>query len=183
MQWVRIILLAVLVFALLTSGLAIVLQLALPELVSHCPPAGPCATSLGDWYSVKGFSQFAAPISWAAVISLWIWRGHTKSKWEQLGYDKDAFKLMTRMRGAATRLKLLESLDKPMDRLQLANKLGLDWKSIDRQTEILCRYGLVREERAYGNVRIYSVSESGKTILRLIKELGIPNNQESNKPD
>lgn len=80
---------------------------------------------------------------------------------------------MTRMKGAATRLKLLESLDTPMDRLQLANRLGLDWKAIDRQMEVLCRYGLVREEQAYGKVRMYSLSESGKTMLRLVKELQV----------
>ena len=61
---------------------------------------------------------------------------------------------MTRMKGAATRLKLLESLDTPMDRLQLANRLGLDWKAIDRQMEVLCRYGLDREEQAYGKLRM-----------------------------
>ena len=81
---------------------------------------------------------------------------------------------MTQMKGAATRLKLLESLDTPTDRFQLANKLGLDWKTIDRQTEILCRYGLVREEQAYGRVRIYSLSENGKIMLKLIKELSVP---------
>ncbi|MDV3278542.1 MAG: hypothetical protein LYZ69_08810 [Nitrososphaerales archaeon] len=66
---------------------------------------------------------------------------------------------------------MLEALDTPMDRLQLANKLGLDWKAIDRQTEILCKYGLIREQQAYGKVKIYSLSENGKTMLKLIKEL------------
>ncbi len=79
------------------------------------------------------------------------------------------------MKGATTRLKILESLDTPMDRLQLANKLGLDWKAIDRQTEILCRYGLVREQQAYGKLKIYSLSEGGKTMLKLIKELSTTN--------
>ena len=78
---------------------------------------------------------------------------------------------MTRMKGAATRLKLLESLDTPMDRYQLANKLGLDWKSIDRQTEVLGRYGLIREQEAYGRVKMYSITENGRMMLSLVKEL------------
>jgi predicted transcriptional regulator len=102
---------------------------------------------------------------------MWIWRGHTKTRWERLGYDKDAFQLMTRMKGAATRLRLLESLDTPMDRYQLANKLGLDWKSIDRQTEVLGRYGLIREQEAYGRVKMYSITENGRTMLSLVREL------------
>ena len=90
-----------------------------------------------------------------------------------MGYDKDAFQLMTRMKGAATRLKLLESLDAPtpMDRYQLANRLGLDWKSIDRQTEVLGRYGLIREQVAYGRVKMYSITENGRTMLKLVREL------------
>jgi len=72
---------------------------------------------------------------------------------------------MMRMKGAIPRLRLLESLDMPMDRLQLVNRLGLDWKAIDRQMKVLCRYGLFREEQEYGKVRMYSLSESGKTIL------------------
>jgi len=78
------------------------------------------------------------------------------------------------MRGAATRLALLEALDAPTDRLQLAKKLGLDWKAIDNQVGILLRYGLICEKEAYGKVRIYSVSENGKKMLRLIRELDKP---------
>lgn len=178
MHWVRILPIAILLLALLTTGLAVVLQLALPQLASHCSPAEPCATSLAQLFSIMRFSEFAAPISWAGVGSLWVWRGYTKSKWTQLGYDRDAFKFMTQMRGAATRLKLLESLDSPMDRLQLARRLGLDWKAIDRQTQILCRYGLIREEQAYGKVRIYSLSENGRIMLKLIKDLGAQNQQQ-----
>ncbi len=95
-----------------------------------------------------------------------------KSRWERFGYERDVFRLMTQMKGAATRLSLLKALDTPKDRFQLANKLGLDWKAIDRQTEVLLKYGLVREQEAYGRVKMYSLSENGKTMLRLIEEVG-----------
>lgn len=175
MRWFTVLFTALTAFALITTVFAIGQLTQLQPLLPP-PPKGIPPSPSGQLYTLVGrISVFAAPISWAGVISLWIWRGHIKSRWRQAGYDKDAFKLMTQMKGATTRLKILESLDTPMDRLQLANKLGLDWKAIDRQTEILCRYGLVREQQAYGKLKIYSLSEGGKTMLKLIKELSTTN--------
>ena len=171
MRWLDASIVALFVFSLVTSILAI-LQFTI---YSGAGPFVPVGTHPSFWDSaylqLRQGSTYAAPLGWAGLVSMWIWRGHTRSKWERLGYDKDAFQLMTRMKGAATRLKLLESLDTPMDRYQLANRLGLDWKSIDRQTEVLGRYGLIREQEAYGRVKMYSITENGRTMLSLVKEL------------
>ena len=68
--------------------------------------------------------------SWIAVAGVFfIWRGRTRSLWLKLGFDQDVFKLFVKMRGATTRLKLLQSLSTPKDRAQLAQDLGMDWKS------------------------------------------------------
>ena len=173
MRWIDTSIVVLFLFSVVTSVLAL-----LQATIYSVGPSGPLAPigpppSFWDtlFLHLRQGSTYAAPVGWVGLVSMWIWRGHTKTRWERLGYDKDAFQLMTRMKGAATRLKLLESLDTPMDRYQLANKLGLDWKSIDRQTEVLGRYGLIREQEAYGRVKMYSITENGRMMLSLVKEL------------
>jgi len=159
------------VFSVATSVFAI-LGATFYSGIGAFAPGGPPLSFWDELFlQIRQGSAFAAPVGWLGLVSMWIWRGSTKTRWERLGYDKDAFQLMTKMKGAATRLKLLESLDTPMDRYQLANRLGLDWKSVDRQTEVLGRYGLIREQIAYGRVKMYSLSENGRTMLKLVKEL------------
>lgn len=173
MRWLDASIVGSFVFSVVTSAMAI-FQATIYSGVGPfaLSPAGPPPSFWdGLFLQIRQGSAYAAPLGWAGLVSMWIWRGHTKSRWERLGYDKDSFQLMTKMKGAATRLKLLESLDTPMDRYQLANKLGLDWKSIDRQTEVLGRYGLIREQEAYGRVKMYSITENGRTMLKLVKEL------------
>jgi hypothetical protein len=161
-----------LLFALATTGLTIITQFVLSGPSPPLPSGSnslPVPGQLLD--TLRWFSTLAAPISWTGVISLWMWRGRVRSKWKELGFDRDVFQLMTRMRGAATRLAVLEALVTPADRLQLAKKLGLDWKAIDNQVSILLRYNLICEKEAFGKVRIYSVSENGKKLLRLMKKI------------
>jgi len=119
----------------------------------------------------QGNSLTIAPGSWLLVGGLWIWRGRMKSRWMELGFDNDVFTLFVRMKGGKTRLKLLDALSLPKDRLQLAQELGLDWKGVDRHIEILNKYGFVREEVAYGKVRMYALTSSGKLLLQLLDEL------------
>ena len=63
--------------------------------------------------------------SWALVGGVWIWRGRMKSRWESLGFDSGIFDLFIKMKGAKTRMNLLDSLSMPKDRLQLARELGV----------------------------------------------------------
>jgi hypothetical protein len=117
-----------------------------------------------------------APGGWIFVGGLWIWRGRMKSRWEALGFDSEVFELFVRMRGGKTRVKLLNSLLIPKDRFQLAQELGLDWKAVDRHIMMLDKFGFVREQTAYGRVRIYELTSSGKMLLQLFQSL---NDEES----
>ena len=108
--------------------------------------------------------------SWAMVGGVWIWRGKVKSRWESLGFDSGVFDLFMKMKGARTRLNLLEALAAPKDRLQLANDLGLDWKAVDYHIVTLSRLGLVHEDQAFGRVKIYRLTTLGEGLLRLLKE-------------
>lgn len=112
-----------------------------------------------------------APASWFAVGGMWIWRGRMRSKWTQLGFDSDVFSLFVKMKGAKTRIRLLESLSVPKDRLQLAEELGLDWKSVDRHVAVMKKYGFVEDKVAYGRVRMYQLTPMGVSLMKLLEEL------------
>jgi DNA-binding transcriptional ArsR family regulator len=99
-----------------------------------------------------------------------VWRGKVRSRWESLGFDSGIFELFMRMKGAKTRLSLLDALVTPKDRMQLAQELGLDWKAIDYHVVRLNRYGLVHEDHAFGRVKLYRLTAWGETLLQLLKE-------------
>jgi len=112
-----------------------------------------------------------APLGWVVVVGAWFWRGRVRSRWMALGFDSDVFQLFMKMRGGATRLKLLENLNAPKDRMQLAQELGLDWKAVDRHVQLLNKYGFIGEQAAYGNVKVYQVTPLGRMLLQLLDEL------------
>ena len=107
---------------------------------------------------------------WAMVGGAWIWRGKTKSRWESLGFDSAVFNLFMKMKGAKTRLNLLDALSLPKDRMQLAQELDIDWKAVDYQITLLSKYGLVYEEQAFGKVKMYRLTTLGESLFKLIKE-------------
>ena len=115
-------------------------------------------------------SPVLSTASWALVGGVWIWRGRMKSRWESLGFDSGIFDLFIKMKGAKTRLNLLDALSRPKDRLQLAQELGLDWKAVDYHIVLLNRYGLVHEDHAFGNVKMYKLTKQGEVLLQLLKE-------------
>jgi predicted transcriptional regulator len=102
---------------------------------------------------------------------MWIWRGRMKSRWSDLGFDADVFGLFVKMKGGKTRIKLLDALSLPKDRLQLAQELGMDWKGVDRHLELLKKYGFVQDKVAYGKVRMYELTPVGASLLKLFQEL------------
>jgi DNA-binding transcriptional ArsR family regulator len=119
----------------------------------------------------ENHSLVLAPTSWFFVGGMWIWRGRMKSKWTDLGFDSDVFGLFVRMKGAKTRIRLLDALSVPKDRLQLAQELGLDWKAVDRHVTILRKYGFVEDRVAYGKVRMYELTPIGRSLLHLLEDL------------
>lgn len=115
-------------------------------------------------------SPLFSTASWVMVGGVWIWRGRVKSQWESLGFDSKIFDLFMKMKGARTRLNLLDSLSAPKDRLQLAKDLGLDWKAVDYHIVTLNRLGLVHEDQAFGRVKMYRLTTLGEGLLHLLKE-------------
>lgn len=109
---------------------------------------------------------------WISVIGAVYWRGRVKSNWKNMGFNRDIFKLFLQMKGGETRIEMLKALSVPKDRQQLAKELGYDWNVADRQIRIFIDYGLVRESQAYGDVKIYQLTATGRDFLQLVQQYG-----------
>jgi len=120
---------------------------------------------------VQRASLLLAPVSWVVLGGMWVWRGRVRARYSELGFGSDVFELFMKMKGGATRIKVLNKLGTPKDRLQLAEELGVDWKTVDRHVQILNKYGFVSEQAAYGTVRLYEVTPMGKMLLDLFEDL------------
>jgi hypothetical protein len=98
-----------------------------------------------------------------------IWRGVTRAKWIEGGLCCGAFELLVRMKGGATRVRLLRSLVSPKNKLQLARELHIDWKAVDAHVDKLSQFSLVEEVFAVGTSRVYCLTEKGRHALQLMK--------------
>jgi DNA-binding transcriptional ArsR family regulator len=132
------------------------------------PPVNPVNRSLALW---QGGSYVLAPVSWGLVLGAWLWRGRVRAEWSRLGLTEDLFRLLMKMRGSGTRASIMRALDTPKDRFQLSKDLGLDWTTIDYQVRVLLKYGLVAEDAAYGNVKMYKLTPVGELLLKALREM------------
>jgi predicted transcriptional regulator len=127
---------------------------------------GPLTPRLSSYYGV------AALVSWSVFAAALIWRGHVRSIWGQSRFSYDTFRLLVKMRGANTRLKLMRSLDSPKNKLQLANALGIDWKAVDKHVQVLEKNGIIKPVSTTGTATFYEVTEKGTRLMQLLDELG-----------
>jgi len=110
-----------------------------------------------------------------------IWRDHVRSVWNRGSFDYDTFRLLVRMKGGRARVNLLRSLGEQKNKLQLAKELGMDWKDVDRNIQILLKYGLIRESESVGKVKYYSLTPDGNKVLELLEELNNVNQESGGK--
>ena len=163
---------------LLVGGVATILSVVVYLLPSPTIPPGPPQPPLpGPSQSsslIQTFRDVMLPVSlasWASLGLMVVWRGRTRSTWLRLGFDQDIFELFVKMRGGTTRLKLLGLLSGPKDRARMAEELGLDWKAVDRQVELLVKYGFVKEASRNGADVFYELAPSGRMLLGLINDM------------
>jgi predicted transcriptional regulator len=191
----RVILLLSLVFALGTTALVLTPSLIqLPTNGALQPPqmssANATTTTLtsgrgpnpeGGYSVVTGpltprlpnYCQVTALISWSVFGAALIWRGHVRSVWGRSRFSYDTFRLLVRMRGAHTRLKLMRSLDSPKNKLQLATALGIDWKAVDKHVQVLEKNAIIKPASTNGTATFYEVTDKGRRLMELLDELGV----------
>jgi DNA-binding HxlR family transcriptional regulator len=88
------------------------------------------------------------------------------------GFDKGTYDLMVKMRGAGSRFSILSTLtEAPRHRSELSEITGIDWKEVDRQIGLLQRYGFVSVEAQAGPVKMYKLTEQGRSLANLLIEI------------
>ena len=123
-------------------------------------------------YSLSQASGYVALFSWAAFAAALIWRGHVRSVWGKSRFSYDTFRLLVRMRGAQTRLRLMRSLSEPRNKLQLAIALGVDWKAVDKHVQMLEKNGLIHASSTKGTATFYELTDKVTRLLQVLDELG-----------
>lgn len=111
-----------------------------------------------------------AASSWT-VLCVTFFRQGISRRWRSLGFDRDVFRLMVTMKGARSRLTLLNYLSEPRHKSELSTLTGLDWKEVDRELTVLLRFGLISLHIQSGSVKIYKLSEQGRLLLKLVEEV------------
>jgi predicted transcriptional regulator len=94
-----------------------------------------------------------------------------RSVWGQSRFSYDTFRLLVKMRGAQTRLKLMQSLNPPKNKLQLATALAIDWKAVDKHVQVLEKNGLIRTASTSGTATFYEITEKGRSLLQVLEQL------------
>ncbi len=115
------------------------------------------------WTGV-GFVAFQGRLSGVRTSRL-------KSVFANKGFGSDVFDLMMGMRGAGSRVSLLQNMESPKHRLELSALTGIDWKEVDRQLSVLEKYGLVKVSAQSGTMKFYQMTEQGRVVLNLVREL------------
>jgi len=141
----------------------------------------PSALPVSSPYSVIGLARpnllgdfgLTALISWTVFGAALIWRGHVRSVWGQSRFSYDTFRLLVKMRGAQTRVRLMRSLNSPRNKLQLATALGIDWKAVDKHIQVLEKNGLIHSTSTSGTATFYEVTEKGKSLIQVLQQLGV----------
>ncbi|MEW6604936.1 MAG: hypothetical protein AB1351_09665 [Thermoproteota archaeon] len=101
-----------------------------------------------------------------------IWRGETRAKWTESGLCCGVFELLVKMKGGATRMALLRSMQEPKNKLQLSHELDIDWKAVDCHIAKLIQFNLVEETLTVGTCKIYSITQKGRRALKLVDRWG-----------
>lgn len=131
------------------------------------PPKDPLSSFLVTFYDK---SPYIASIMWGLFLFALFYKGKTRSVWERNGHGYDVFKVLVKMRGSQTRIKIMQSLSTPKNKHQLAEELSYDWKSIDGHINMLLKHDLIQETNTTGTARFFTITNKGNEILQLLDE-------------
>lgn len=183
MQKYSAVLLLLLGFAVVTTTLAganVAAPGAIAEvnMVANSPHANTGPVYAGIVYTAKalwfldGKSFTLAPASWLTLGALVVWRGRVRATWSKIGLEEPLFILFVRARGGKTRTDLLKCVSTASrNRYQISRDLNLAWRAVDRHVKIMTARGLLKEDAAYGRVRMYMITPLGKILLRTLNDL------------
>lgn len=133
--------------------------------------------ALGNPYDTQVLQEFGAlalpmaGLSWAIVGVAFVVDRNGRRTLKKAGVDDNVYDLMVKMKGAGSRLELLRSMDTPKHRSELAQVTGLDWKEVDRDLDLLEKYGIVAVYAESGAIKMYGLTQQGRLLLSLLGEI------------
>ena len=74
-------------------------------------------------------------------------------------------------RGGFKRLSIMESMESPRLRNEIARTTKTDWKEVDRNLRILKSIDLVKVQSLHESVSVYELTEKGREVLQLVKTI------------
>lgn len=94
--------------------------------------------------------------------------GSLRRRMSREGFDRDLYRIFSG-RGGARRLAILQVLDTPKLRNEIAKITGTDWKEVERNVKILESVNLVRIQFSHGSLSVYRLTESGRELMYIIQ--------------
>lgn len=64
---------------------------------------------------------------------------------------------------------MMEILETPMIRSEIADIVGMDWKEVDRNIKILESVDLVKTQYSHGSTSVFELTNKGKNVLEKVK--------------
>ena len=83
------------------------------------------------------------------------------------GFDRDIYRIFSG-RGGQRRLAIMQSLETPKLRNEIARITNIDWKEVDRNVRILQAENLVKMDFSHGSLKVYCLTETGKDLAKII---------------
>lgn len=93
--------------------------------------------------------------------------GTLRKRMSKEGFDRNVYRIFSG-RGGARRVAIMDALNTPKLRNEIANITNTDWKEVDRNIKILESLNLVRIQFSHGSLSVYHLTESGKELLEII---------------
>lgn len=94
--------------------------------------------------------------------------GTLRKKMSSKGFDRSVYRLFS-TRGGSTRLAIMNALDSPKLRNEVANITNKDWKEVDRNIKILESANLVKKQFSHGSMSVYDLTETGKELIGILQ--------------
>ena len=94
--------------------------------------------------------------------------GTLRKRMSSEGFDRNVYRIFSG-RGGARRLAIMQALDTPKLRNEIASITNTDWKEVDRNVKILESVNLVKIQFSHGSLSVYHLTESGKELIEIIQ--------------
>ena len=126
------------------------------------------------------FSRSLIPVSMYLGILGWVltvyeimsakkfqFNGSLRKIIDSEGFDRDIYRIFS-SRGGSKRLAIMQTLETPKLRNEIARITNIDWKEVDRNIRILKASNFVKMQYSHGSLNVYRLTETGEDLIKII---------------